>query len=128
LNRVANTSLVTDFKSTMQLTLDQVVSALKIPTYVWVAMVLLAATGLCYSLNVHTRNELAQAKVNHQQVSEEIQQLELENARLARQIESIEKDPRTVETLAREAGMVAADETVIFLQPTAQKKPSLLKK
>lgn len=128
MSRVANTSLVTDIKSTMDLTYEQVVSSLQMPAYVWIAMVLLAATGLCYSINIHTRNELSNAKLEYQRANQELQQIEVENGRLARQLDLIDKDPRTVETLAREAGMIAADETVVFLPVNNQSKSSDLRK
>ncbi len=126
MSRVATTSLVTDIKSTVDLTYDQVISSLQMPVYVWIAMILLAATGLCYSINLHTRNELNNAKLEYQRVTQEYQQIEMENAHLVRQLDLIDKDPRTVETLAREAGMIAADETVVFL-PTNQNKSDLRK-
>jgi len=129
LNRVATTSLVNDVKSTMQLTYEQVISSLQIPTYVWIAMVLFAATGLCYSLTVHTRSELNNAQLEYTKASQEVQQLEMENSRIVRRLNAIEKDPRTVETLAREAGMIAAGETVIFLPPQqAKSQIAVLKK
>ncbi|MBI4851671.1 MAG: septum formation initiator family protein [Acidobacteria bacterium] len=121
MNRVANTSLVNDVKSNVSLTYEQIISLLQMPTYVWVAMVMLAATGLCYSLTVHTRNELNNAQLQYNQVDQEVKQLESENAKIVRRLNAIEKDPRTVETLAREAGMIASGETVIFL-PSQQNK------
>ena len=129
MNRVANTSLINDIKSTKPFTYEQLISMLQMPTYVWVAMVLFAATGLCYSLTAHTSSELSKAKLEYKQASQELQQLEMENARIVRRLNAIEKDPRTVETLAREAGMIAAGETVIFL-PSQQNKSqiSVLKK
>lgn len=129
MNRVANTSLVGDFKTNVYLTYEQVISLLQMPTYVWVAMVMLAATGLCYSLTLHTRNELKTAQLDYAQASQELKQLELENAKIVRRLNAIEKDPRTVETLAREAGMIAQGETVIFLPtPNSRSKASVLKK
>lgn len=128
MNRVATTSLVNDIRSTMQLTYEQVISVLHMPTYVWIAMILLAGTGLCYSLTVHTRNELKQAQLAYKQATQEVQQLEIENARIVRRLDAIEKDPRTVETLAREAGMIANGETVIFLPTQNSKSQHTLKK
>jgi cell division protein FtsB len=47
----------------------------------------------------------------------EIARLEGENARLARDIEALRRDPRAVESIAREAlGLVKPGETVFLLQ------------
>lgn len=129
MNRVANTSLVNDFKSNVFLTYEQLVSSLQMPAYVWVAMVMLAATGLCYSLTLHTQSELNNAKLEYERASLEVKQLELENSKITRRLNAIEKDPRTVETLAREAGMIANGETVIFLpSQNSKSKIDLLKR
>ncbi|MEW6731252.1 MAG: septum formation initiator family protein [Acidobacteriota bacterium] len=123
MNRVVNSSSVNDFKPTIyELAYwQQLASMLHLPAYVWVSMILLAATGLCYSLTVHTHAELGAATSEHQQLAREVKRLEMENVRLTQQLEAVEKDPRTIETLARRAGMVAADEAVILIEshPTA---------
>lgn len=113
----------------MFLTYEQLVSSLQMPAYVWVAMVMLAATGLCYSLTLHTQSELNNAKLEYERASLEVKQLELENSKITRRLNAIEKDPRTVETLAREAGMIANGETVIFLpSQNSKSKIDLLKR
>lgn len=51
-------------------------------------------------------------------LSERVAELEAENARLATQIERLEKDPAYLERLARERlGMIRADEWVVVVPP-----------
>jgi hypothetical protein len=95
---------------------QQLVASLQIPPYVWVGMVLLAAAGLCYSLMLHTRAELELANKEHYQITERLKSLEVENARLARELIAVEKDPRTIEVLARQAGMVKSGESVVLIE------------
>jgi hypothetical protein len=116
LSRAANSTSVNDIISSVQQAYGQLTATLQMPAYVWVGMVLLAAAGLCYSLTIHTRAELRLAVSERQQIAAEVARIELENARLARQLDAVEKDARTIETLAREAGMVSADETVLLLE------------
>lgn len=115
---MANSSTMTDVRTTMQLAYEQMIAAMELPAYVWIGMVLLAAVALCYSLNVHTNSQLRIAQQEYNQVANEVRQLEVENMRLARDLEAVEKDPRTIETLARQVGMVANNETVLLIRNT----------
>ncbi len=118
MNQVVNSSSVNEIKPAVyELTYwQQWVRTLHLPTYVWVSMILLAATAICYSLNLHTQARFHSAKVEHQQMIDDIKRIELENARLQKELEEVEHDPRTIETLARQAGMVANGESVILMQ------------
>lgn len=80
-------------------------------------MVLLAAAALCYSMTLHMKSEYQKALQVHQAVAAELKQLHIENSLLAEDLEMIDKDPRTIEVLARQAGMVASDESVVLLKP-----------
>ena len=128
MNRVANTSSLNEAKPAINefAYWQQLIATLQFPPYVWIVMVLLAAAGLCYSLTQHTRAEMRLAVLEHERIAAEVKQLEADNVRLAREMEAVEKDPRTIEVLAREAGMVAAGESVILIERsprTPEKKP-----
>ena len=118
LNRVASTSSVNEARPAINELAywQQLIATIQLPPYVWIVMVLLAAAGLCYSLTLHTSAEFRLAAMEREQAGAEVKQLEIENMRLARELEAVEKDPRTIEVLAREAGMVAAGESVVLIE------------
>lgn len=122
MNRLANTTTTNEAKNALQALYGQLVVALQFPAYVWIGMVLLASLGICYTLTMHTRTELKGAWIEHRQIVKDVQELEMENIRLGRELELVEQDERTIETLAREAGMVNSDEVVLFLKPKPQLK------
>ena len=122
MNRVASSSSVDEARPAIHGYLKQLINALQFPPYVWVGMVLLAAVGLCYSLTIHTKAELQMATMEHSQLAAQVKRLEIDNARLARELVAVEKDPRTIETLARQAGMIANGESVVLLDESATKK------
>jgi hypothetical protein len=118
LNRFASSSSVNEVKPAIHEVAywQQLVATLQIPPYVWVGMVLLAAAGLCYSLMQHTRAELDLARLENQKMTAQVKMIEAENSRLVRELEAVEKDPRTIELLARQAGMVATGESVVLIE------------
>ncbi|MCS6885684.1 MAG: hypothetical protein RMM17_04940 [Acidobacteriota bacterium] len=99
-----------------------VVLAINVPVHVWVAMVLLTAAALCYSITLHTKQEYETALRENRSVARRLKDLEIENKRLELEIEAVEKDPRTIEVLARRAGLVAADEAVILIKDAGETK------
>ncbi len=101
---------------------QQFISSINVPIHVWVSMVLLTAAALCYSMTLHMKAEYQKMLQEHQAVAAELKQLDIENIRLSEELEEIDKDPRTIEVLARQAGMVASDEAVVLLkkQPVAE--------
>ena len=128
MNRVANTSSLNEAKPAINefAYWQQLIATFQFPPYVWIVMVLLAAAGLCYSLTQQTRAEMRLAILEHERITAEVKQLETDNVRLAREMDAVEKDPRTIEVLAREAGMVAAGESVILIERsprTPEKRP-----
>lgn len=109
-----NRAAYSEIKSALQqLNWQQLVAALNIPPHVWIGMVMIAAAGLCYSLTVHTRAELAVARGEYEQIAGEVKRLEQENGRLKRELVAVETDARTIETMAREAGMVSTNDAVL---------------
>lgn len=129
MNRVVTRSSITDVRNISQ-GLSQIrywIGSVEIPAYVWVSMVLLAAAGLCYSLTQHTRNELLSVDLQYRKAVAQVEQIKIENERLKNELDAVEKDPRTIEALAREAGMVANDEAVVLLRPDYAPKPVVLK-
>jgi len=57
-------------------------------------------------------------------IAEEIKAIEEKNARLAKEIEAVKHDPKTLESLARERlGMVQKSEKVFLFVPTPEEQP-----
>jgi hypothetical protein len=118
LNRVASSSSVNGVKPAINEIAywQQLIGMLQFPPYVWIGMVILAAGGLCYSLMLHTRAELDRAILERERTLAQVRQLEVENRRLSLDLEAVEKDPRTIELLARQAGMVGVGESVVLIK------------
>lgn len=94
----------------------QLISSINVPVHVWVSMVMLAAAAVCYSMTLHMKSEYQKALQEHQAVAMQVKQLEIENMLLSEDLKMVDKDPRTIEVLARQAGMVASDESVVLLK------------
>ena len=116
MNRVAGTSSIARPAIYEPSYLQRLQAALRLPLYVWVGMVLLSASAVCYSVKQHTLIELRIAGTEHREIVERINRLEIENIRLSREMDAVEKDPRTIESLARKAGMVAEGESVVLIE------------
>ena len=83
-----------------------------------IAMVMLAATFICYSYYHQMRAELEQARVEHARVEAEATQIEVGNARIAAEITALRSDPAVIEQVARqELGMVRPGEIVLTISP-----------
>jgi len=122
LNRTANPSSIVRPAVYDSINRQKLAAAFQFPAYVWVGMVLLAAAAVCYSLREHTQAELNIAGAEHRIIVDQIKRLGIENTRLRRELDAVEKDPRTIEMLARQAGMVADGEAVVLVEQ--QPKPS----
>jgi cell division protein FtsB len=81
-----------------------------------IAMVMLAATFICYSYYYQMRARLESARAEHARVEAAAASLEVDNARIAAEIEALRSDPIVIEQVARqELGMVRSGEIVLTL-------------
>jgi hypothetical protein len=100
----------------------------QLPALIGVSLALITAVGLCYSLTLQARQEWQSSLQEHQRISQEVQRLQRDNQKLLEKLESVEKDSQMIETLAREAGMVAGEDSVLLLKPRSQSLPRSLSK
>ena len=72
--------------------------------------------AICYSYYYQMRAQLDAARLEHTHAVTEVQALELENSRIAAEIEALRNDPETIEFFARqELGMVRPGESVLTI-------------
>jgi cell division protein FtsB len=81
-----------------------------------IAMVMLAATLICYSYYNQMTGRLAGARAEHARLEAAVAAAEVDNARIAAEIEALRNDPGLIEQVARqELGMVRPGEVVLTL-------------
>ena len=79
-------------------------------------MVLLAASLICFSYYQQMQSKLTEAKAEHDRVAGQIAAAQLENARIAAEIEALRSNPDAIERAARqELGMVRPGEIVLAI-------------
>jgi cell division protein FtsB len=77
-------------------------------------MVLLAAVSICFSFYRQMRTELDAAQAEHSRVASQAATLQVENDRLAAEIQALRSDPEVIESAARQQlGMVRPNEVVL---------------
>jgi len=76
--------------------------ALKIPNFVWLAMILLAATALSLNTIAREREEVHRAQTVLAQAQGKVSQAQTVNRELKTEIKKSKDDPRAVERAAQE--------------------------
>ena len=91
--------------------------AVLIPSWVVLAMILLATVAVCATVIMRTRSELQVSSAQHQRVSVEIDELKRTNAALRAEVGRLQNDPITIESAARaRLNMVRPNEIVVALE------------
>ena len=124
LNRAANRSTIAQsvgvFGSKSVSARDLIVPAVNgirsIPSWVILAMLLVATTAICGTAIVRSRAEVRASSSQLQTVQSEIQSLREANQVLQRDILRLSRDPSAIELAARERlGMVKANDVVVTM-------------
>ena len=85
-----------------------------IPSWVFLAMILMATLGICSTVIVRSRAELKASTVEYQQMTSEIAFIRRSNTSLQGEIRRMASDPSTIESAARERlGMVRPNDVVV---------------
>jgi cell division protein FtsL len=88
-----------------------------IPSWVFLAMILLATMGICSTVIVRSRAELSAATVEYSRMSSEIASMHRSNTSLQVEIRRIASDPSTIESAARERlGMVRPNDIIVPIE------------
>ena len=88
-----------------------------IPSWVFLAMILLATLGICSTVIVRSRAELKASTLEHSRMSSEITSIRRSNSSLQVEIRRIASDPGTIESAARERlGMVRPNDIIVPLE------------
>jgi cell division protein FtsB len=76
--------------------------ALKIPNYVWLAMIMAAAAALSLSTLAREREEVRRAQAAFTQAQGRVAQVQTANQRLKTEVKNLKNDPRAAERAAQE--------------------------
>ena len=88
-----------------------------IPSWVFLAMILLATLGICSTVIVRSRAELKVSTLEHSRMSSEITSIRRSNSSLQVEIRRIASDPSTIESAARERlGMVRPNDIIVPIE------------
>lgn len=88
-----------------------------IPSWIFLAMILIAALGICSTVLVRSRTELKSSSIEYGRMAAEIASMRSANASLQTDIRRIASDPISIESAARERlGMVRPNDIVIPLE------------
>jgi cell division protein FtsB len=73
-----------------------------IPNYVWLVMIVVAATAISASTAIRAREQARNAQISYQQTAERAKQMQIDNARIRERTKQLREDPRANEQAARE--------------------------
>jgi cell division protein FtsL len=101
-------------ESTREMVLPAVQWIALLPSWIVLAMIVLAATAVCGTVIVKARSEFQSSSIQRDQVISEIDSLRRTNSSLELQIRRLTNDSNTIELAARERlGMVMPSDIVI---------------
>ena len=75
---------------------------LNIPTYVWLAMIVIAALAISISTAMRAREQARNAQASYQQTAERISLIQAENEQIRARVKQLREDPRAIDQAARE--------------------------
>ena len=88
-----------------------------IPSWVFLAMILLATLGICSTVIVRSRAELKASTLEYSRMRSEITSMRRSNSSLQVEIRRIASDPGTIESAARERlGMVRPSDIIVPIE------------
>jgi cell division protein FtsB len=88
-----------------------------VPSWIFLAMILLATLGICTTVILRSRAELKSSAFQHNQIASEIETMRRSNTSLEIDIRRMTADPGFIETAARDRlGMVRANDIVVPIE------------
>jgi cell division protein FtsB len=88
-----------------------------IPSWVFLAMILLAAVGVCSTVILRSRTQLRLAETQYGRMSSDIELIRRSNLALQSEIRRMSSEPATIESAARvRLGMVRPGDIVVPIQ------------
>ena len=88
-----------------------------IPSWVFLAMILLATLGICATVIVRSKAELRASTFEYSRMSSEIASMRRSNTSLQVEIRRIASDPNTIESAARaRLGMVRPNDIIVPIE------------
>lgn len=101
-------------ESTREIVLPAIQWIALLPSWIVLAMIILAATAVCGTVIVKARSEFQSSSIQRDQVAAEIDSLRRANGSLQIEIRRLTNDSRTIELAARERlGMVMPSDIVV---------------
>jgi len=91
-----------------------------IPSWILLAMILVATLGICSTVILRSREELKVSTLEYGQIGDEVASIRRSNNALEVQISRIASDPGAIESAARERlGMVKPSDIVVPIESTS---------
>ncbi len=88
-----------------------------LPSWIFLAMILIATLGICSTVIVRSRAELKASSIEYGRMTSEIDSMRRSNASLQVETRLIASDPSTIESAARERlGMVRPNDIVVPIE------------
>jgi len=88
-----------------------------IPSWIFLAMILMATLGICSTVILRSRAELKASSLEHSRMSTEIASMRRSNTSLQIEIHRMASDPGTIESAARERlGMVRPNDIIVPIE------------
>jgi cell division protein FtsB len=88
-----------------------------IPSWVFLAMILVATLGICSTVIVRSKAELNSSTIEYGRMTSEIAAIRKSNSSLQSEIHRIATDPFTIESAARERlGMVRPNDVIVPIE------------
>jgi cell division protein FtsB len=82
-----------------------------------ILMVILASAAICFSVYTRARSELRAAVIKHEEMTEKVEALSAQVAKLERDVIQLRTDARVIESFARQKfGFIKSGDIVIKLQ------------
>jgi cell division protein FtsB len=92
-------------------------SWLRIPSWMFLAMILMATLGICSTVITRSKAELKASTTEYGRISSEIASIRRSNTSLQVEIRRMASDPGTIESAARERlGMVRPNDVVVPIE------------
>ena len=90
---------------------------LAIPSWVVFCMIMLATFAVCVTVTMRTHAAMESAESKFEQTNAEVEKIRDTNAALRQRVERLRKDPRAIESAARERfNMVRPNEVIVPLE------------
>jgi len=90
-----------------------------VPSWVFLAMILIATLGICSTVILRSEEELKASTLEYSRMTSEIASINRSNTSLQLQIRRIASDPGAIESAARERlGMVKPSDIVVPIEST----------